>query len=104
MLPSAVCVEFNSTFPTKNLGELIWETGCAFTRDRQAGIITVTQTAYIDQTCERFSAISTSPIPAAPSLKLLPLQDDEEECEEKFGALTGVLATLGSQHDPARHR
>ncbi|CAN0469237.1 unnamed protein product, partial [Discosporangium mesarthrocarpum] len=31
---SALCVELNNTFPTKNLGELKWYTGCAFTWDR----------------------------------------------------------------------
>ncbi|CAN0497685.1 unnamed protein product [Discosporangium mesarthrocarpum] len=85
---NALCPELNKAFPTKNLGELKW---CAFTRDRKAGKIKVTQTAYIDQICERFAVATNNPIPATPSLKLLPQQDDEEECEEKFEALTGVL-------------
>ncbi|CAN0482161.1 unnamed protein product [Discosporangium mesarthrocarpum] len=84
---NALCVELKNMFPTKNLGELKWYTGCAFTQARQAGKIKVTQTAYIDQICERFSVITTSPTPAATSLKLLRLQGHEEECEEKFRAL-----------------
>ncbi|CAN0088760.1 unnamed protein product, partial [Discosporangium mesarthrocarpum] len=77
-----------------------WYTGCAFTRDRQAGKIKVTQTAYIDQICERFSVITTSPIPAAPSRKLLPLQGHEEECEEKFRTLIGVLLWVANMTRP----
>ncbi|CAM9339767.1 unnamed protein product [Discosporangium mesarthrocarpum] len=49
---NALCVELNNMFPTKKLGELKWYTGCAFTRDRQAGKNKVTQTAYVDQICE----------------------------------------------------
>ncbi|CAN0507162.1 unnamed protein product, partial [Discosporangium mesarthrocarpum] len=68
--------------------------------DRKAGKIKVTQTAYIDQICERFAVTTNSPIPATTSLKLLPLQDDEEECEEKFEALTGVLLWVANMTRP----
>ncbi|CAN0492563.1 unnamed protein product, partial [Discosporangium mesarthrocarpum] len=84
----------------ENLGELKWYTGCVFTRDRQAGKIKVAQTAYINQICERFSVITTSSTPAAPSPKLLPLQCHEEECEEKFRALIRVLLWVANMTQP----
>ncbi|CAN0492535.1 unnamed protein product [Discosporangium mesarthrocarpum] len=57
---NVLCAELNKAFPAKNLGELKWYTGCAFTRDRKAGKFKVTQTAYIDQICERFAVTTTA--------------------------------------------
>ncbi|CAN0514183.1 unnamed protein product, partial [Discosporangium mesarthrocarpum] len=71
-------------FPTKNLGELKWYTGCAFTRDRQAGKIKVTQTAYIYRICERFQS----------SLQTL------SRLSQKFRALIGVLLWVANMTRP----
>ena len=46
------CRDFHAAlvtkFPTKDLGELTWYTGCAFKRDLELGALEITQTAFIE--------------------------------------------------------
>ncbi|CAN0422559.1 unnamed protein product, partial [Discosporangium mesarthrocarpum] len=58
----ALCEALSTEFPTNNLGPLSWYTGCAFERDCEKGTLTITQTGYIDQLCERFDVSSPSPL------------------------------------------
>ncbi|CAN0484778.1 unnamed protein product, partial [Discosporangium mesarthrocarpum] len=78
-------------FPTNNLGPLSWYTGCAFERDWEKGTLTITQTAYIDQLCERFDVSSPSLLPAIAHEQTIPRQDNDEPGPERFRELIGAL-------------
>ncbi|CAN0502454.1 unnamed protein product, partial [Discosporangium mesarthrocarpum] len=87
----ALCEALSMEFPTNNLGPVSWYTGCAFGRDWEKGTLTIKQTAYIDQLCERFDVSSPSPLPATAHEQTLPRQDNDEPGPEHFRELTGAL-------------
>ena len=64
------CKDFHAAlvtkFPTNNLGELTWYTGCAFKRDWELGTLEITQKAFIESMLNRFGVNSPSDIPATP--------------------------------------
>lgn len=51
--------------------------GCAFERNRDTGIVKNRRRHPSTSTCERFNATSTSPVPANPSNLLGPRKEDE---------------------------
>ncbi|CAN0467301.1 unnamed protein product, partial [Discosporangium mesarthrocarpum] len=87
-------------FPTNNLGALSWYTGCAFERDWEKGTLTITQTAYIDQLCERFDVSSPSPLPATAHEQTLPRQKNDQPGPECFRELIGSLLWLANMTRP----
>ena len=55
-------------FPTSNLGELTWYTGCAFKRKWELGTLKITQKAFVGRIFDRFGLTSSSDIPATPGV------------------------------------
>ncbi|CAM9601999.1 unnamed protein product [Discosporangium mesarthrocarpum] len=78
-------------FPTNNLGPLSLNTGCVFARDWERGQLLISQTAFVNQLCERFDVCSSSPTPAASNAKLLPRQDGDGAGNGRFRELIGVI-------------
>ncbi|CAN0472479.1 unnamed protein product, partial [Discosporangium mesarthrocarpum] len=92
----------STEFPTNNLEPLSWYTGCAFERDWEKSTLTSTQTAYIDQLCERFDVSSPSPLPATAHEQTLPRQENDEPGPEHFKELIWRPA-MDSVHVQTRH-
>ncbi|CAN0315217.1 unnamed protein product, partial [Discosporangium mesarthrocarpum] len=78
-------------FPTNNLGPLSLHTGCVFARDWERGQLLISQTAFINQLCERVDVCSSSPTPAAPNARLLPRQEGEGAGNARLRELIGAL-------------
>ncbi|CAM9986876.1 unnamed protein product [Discosporangium mesarthrocarpum] len=96
----ALCDAHSTVFPTNNLGLRSWYTGCAFERDRKQGTVQISQTAYVDQLCERFDVFSSSPLPAAPQEKIFPRQENEATRSDRYRELIGVLRWVANMTSP----
>ncbi|CAN0487023.1 unnamed protein product, partial [Discosporangium mesarthrocarpum] len=96
----ALCKALSIEFPTNNLGPLSWYTGCAFKRNWESGTRNISQTAYIDQLCERFDVSFPSSLLAAPHQSILPRQEDEPQGSEKYRELIGSLLWLANMTRP----
>ena len=81
----------NKEFPTNDLGELTYYTGCAFERDWELGTIKVSQGAYVESIVKRFNVQTTSPIPASPGADVGPKKEDEPIATEPFREAVGCL-------------
>ena len=89
------CKDFHAAlvakFPTNNLGELIWYTGCAFKRDWELGTLEITQKAFIESMLIRFGINSSSNLPVTPGVELGPKKEAESKgdwpCREAAGSL-----------------
>ncbi|CAM9321017.1 unnamed protein product [Discosporangium mesarthrocarpum] len=92
-LSQALSFESQST----NLGPLGLYTGCVFARDWERGQLLISQTAFINQLCERFDVCSSGPTPAVPNAKLLPRQEGEGAGN---GRLIGALLWAASMTRP----
>ena len=79
-------------FPTNNLGELTWYTGCcAFKRDWELGTLEITQKAFVYSMLNRFGANSSSDILATPGVELGPSKEGEPRETGRTGRLWAVL-------------
>ena len=67
----------NTNFPTNNLGELTWSTGCAFKRNWELGTLEITQKAFVESMLNCFGVNSFSDIPATPGVELGPREEGE---------------------------
>ncbi|CAM9414580.1 unnamed protein product [Discosporangium mesarthrocarpum] len=77
--------------PTNNVWPLSLYAGCVFIWDWERGQLLISQTAFINQLCERFDVCSSSPTPAATNAKFLRRQEDEGAGCGRFRELIGVL-------------
>ncbi|CAM9866309.1 unnamed protein product [Discosporangium mesarthrocarpum] len=87
-------------FPTNNLGPLSLYIGCVFARDWERGQLLISQTAFINQLCERFDVCFSSHTPAAPSAKLLPRQEGKGAGNGRFRELIGALLWAANMTRP----
>ena len=71
----------NTKFPTNNLRELTWFTGCAFKRNWELGTLEITQKAFVESMLNRFGVNSSSDIPATPGVELGPREEGEPKRE-----------------------
>ena len=55
--------ELNRMVPVKNLYELRWYGGCHYTREREMGILTISQKTFADELVKTFCVTSTQSIP-----------------------------------------
>ena len=67
----------NTKFPTNNLGESTWFTGCAFKRNWEFGTLEITQEAFVESMLTRFGVNSSSDIPATPGVEVGPREKGE---------------------------
>ncbi|CAM9651462.1 unnamed protein product, partial [Discosporangium mesarthrocarpum] len=85
---------------TNNLGPLSLYTGCVFARDWERGQLLISQTAFINQLCERIDVCSSSPTLAAPNAKLLPRQEGEGAGNGRLRELIGALLWAANMTRP----
>ena len=102
-----LCDEFFSQlkqrFPVKNLGEFKMDTGCAFERNWDRGILEMNQTAFAKHMVQQYSISATSNIPGSPGVDLGPRKDGEPGGNEefpKYRALVGSLMWLSVMTRP----
>ena len=67
----------NSKSPTNNLSELTWNTGGAFKRNCELGMLEITQKAFDESMLSRFGVNSSSDIPATSGVELGPREEGE---------------------------
>ena len=60
----------NTTFATKNIGELTWYPGCTFKRGWELGTLEITQKAFVESMLYRLASNSSSDVPATPGTEL----------------------------------
>ena len=48
------CEESNHLVPIDNLGELRWHAGCHYSRDKVAGLLTMSQKYFTEKTVKQF--------------------------------------------------
>ena len=64
------CEDPNRLVPINNLGELWWYAGCRFSRNWDAGTLTISQQAFDENTAARFDVRSGRNTPLSTGLKL----------------------------------
>ena len=98
------CRDFHAAlvtkFPTNNLGELTWYTGCAFKRDWELGTLEITQKAFIESMLNRFGVNSSSDIPATPGVELGPREEGEPGGDWPYREAVGSLMWLSTMTRP----
>ena len=88
------------SLPTKNLGDVLFFLGCAFCRDREAGVIEISQESYIRSVLERFKICRTNSIPASPANAYRSVNEDEDAGDVPFREVVGSLMWIASQTRP----
>ena len=53
-----LCEDLNRLVPIKNLGELRWYAGCQYSKDWDAGTLTISQQAFAENTVLKFGVRS----------------------------------------------
>ena len=92
--------ELNTKFPTNNLGELTWYTGCAFKRTWELSTLEITQKAFVESMLNRFGVNSSSDIPATPGVDLGPREEGEAKGDWPYREAVGSLMWLSAMTRP----
>lgn len=88
------------TPPTKYLGELTWYTGVEYKRDKENGIIELSQTSYIKCAPESFNVSRSSSLPAFASVNLRSVNNDTGVKDMPFREVGGCLMWIANQTTP----
>ncbi|CAB1120503.1 unnamed protein product [Ectocarpus sp. CCAP 1310/34] len=99
-LAEVIVEALGDSLPTKNLGEVIFFLGCAFSRDREAGTIEISQESCIRSVLERFNICRTSSIPASPANDSRSVMEDEEAGDVPFREVVGCLMWIANNTRP----
>ena len=94
------CEDLNRLVPISNLGELRWYAGCRFSRDRDAGALTISQQAFAKNTAAKFDVSSGRNTPLSTGLKLEEFDKNESVGDWPFHELVGCLMWLANQTRP----
>ena len=90
----------NTKFPTNNIGELTWYTGCAFNRNWELGTLEITQKAVVESMLNRFGVNSFSDIPATPGVEIGPREEGELKGDWPYREAVGSLMWLSTMTRP----
>ena len=94
------CEDLNRLVPINNLGRLRWYAGCRFSRDWDAGTLTISQQAFAENTAARFNVNSGRNTPLSTGLKLEEFDENEPVGDWPFRELVGCLMWLANQTRP----
>ena len=83
--------ELNQMVPFKNLGELRWNGGCHYTREREMGTLTISQKTFADELVKKVCLTSTQSVPLRVGVKLEEFNEDEKAENWPFRELVGSL-------------
>ena len=64
------CEDLNRLVPINNLGELRWYAGCHYSRDKVAGLLTISQKAFAEKMIKQFGVTSEKNTPLSPDIFL----------------------------------
>lgn len=95
-----MCEDLNQMMPIKNLGELRCYAGCQFLRDREHGLLTISQKTFSDALVEKFGMISERRVPFGVGVKLDEFDEDEMTENWPFRELVGSLMWLATSTRP----
>ena len=87
-------------FPTNNLGELTWYTGCAFKRNWELGTFEITQEAFVESMLNHFGVNSSSDLPATPGVERGPREEGEPKGDWTYREVVGSLMWLSTMTRP----
>ena len=73
-----LCADLNRAIPVKNLGELKWDEGCRYSRDRERNALTISQQSLAEDLVKKFGVTSVQNVPLRVELKLEELNEGEE--------------------------
>ncbi|CAB1110629.1 unnamed protein product [Ectocarpus sp. CCAP 1310/34] len=99
-LAEVIVEALGDSLPTKILGKVRFFLGCAFSRDREAGTIEISQESYIRSVLERFNICRTSSIPASPANDSRSVMEDEEAGDVPFREVVGCLMWIANNTRP----
>ena len=95
-----LCEDLNRLVSINNFGELRWYAGCRYSRDWDAGTLTISQQAFAENTVLKFGVSSGRRNPLEKGLKLKEFDATEPEGDWPFRELVGCLMWLVSQTHP----
>ena len=90
----------NSKFPTNNLGQSTWYTGCAFKRNWELGTLEITQKVFVESMLNHFGVNSSSDISATPGIELGPREEGEPKGDWPYREAVGSLMWLSTMTRP----
>ena len=90
----------NAKFPTNNLGEFAWYTGCAFKRNWELGTLEITPKAFVESMLNRSGVNSSFDIPATPGVELGPRDEGEPNGDWPYREAVGSLMWLSTMTQP----
>lgn len=88
------------SFLTKDLGELSWYMGSEYRRNREEGMLEISQTQFIRSVLDRFNVTKSSPILASPSLDLRSVNENDAVMDVPFREVVGSLMWIATQSRP----
>ena len=94
------CEDLNRLVPINNLGELRWYASCRYSRDWDAGTLTISQQAFAENTALKFGVSSGRRNPLEKGLKLKEFDATEPEGGWPFRELAGCLMWLANKICP----
>ena len=94
------CEGLNRLVPINNLGELRWYASCRYSRDWDAGTLTILQQAFAENTALKFGVSSGRKNPLGKGLQLEEFDAAEPEGDWPFHELVGCLMWLTNQTRP----
>ena len=86
--------------PVKNLGELRWNEGCHFTREREMDTLKISQKTFADELVKKFCVTSTQSVPLRVGVKLEDFDEGERVENWPFRELVGSLMWLSISTRP----
>ena len=94
--------DLNHLVPINNLGELKWYVGCSFVRDLEAGILTISQQPFDENTATTFGVWFGRTTPLPTDLKLENFDEDKPQGDWPFRERLGCMMCLANQTRPTR--
>ena len=90
----------NQYVPITNLGELRLYAGCHFSRDFDAGTITISQQTVVETMVAKFGVTRNKETPMVVGLRLDDFDPTEPDVDKPFRSLVGHLMWLANQTRP----
>ena len=94
-----LCVDLNRTNPVKNLGALKRSEGYRYSRDRERGTVTISQ-SFAEEFVKKFRVTSVKSVPLKVGVRLEEFDENEETESWSFRELVGGLLWLAISTRP----
>ena len=95
------CEDLNHLVPINNLGELRCCAGCHYSRDKVAGLLTISQMSFAEKTVNQFGVTAGRNTPLSTDVFLEEFDENEPDGVRLFRELVGNLMWLANQTRPA---